>query len=416
VFSTGKCIALFVLLVAQSYIVGAEEKDKSERTSFDIFVASLNKFRANNSSLEGYEELQKLYRAMQEEGIAVPRLWFGAQQLAMIDTFFGEYHRAEERQYQLNPGYGRPKDCPQDAYDSHSAVTALPGLIADRDIVLINESHTRISTRAMITGLLPILKELGFKTLAIEALSQDAQSASVQALQDRGYPLNNFQAGYYLREPVMGELVREAIASGFKLMPFELAGAGNREQREEHQAEVLAEFIRSNPEAKLAVISGYSHINKSDGWMAERLQQKVSKPILSIDQTSRVTGCKQRSGHDEPFVFLDEHDIPWSASPDNVDLTIIHSPAIDGMTKRPAWLTLGGLRKATDIGNNLCGEIWPCQVSAYYLDENSEALPADQLILEDSLSSAWLYLRPGKYRIKAQNINGDFQEKIVSVH
>ncbi|SEA04973.1 hypothetical protein [Alkalimonas amylolytica] len=401
----------FLLAGLLSFSVSAEHIQENLASPFDNFVSVIEKKEADNFALETYLRLKELYREIEKDNVAIHKLWFSAQQLAVFDTFFGEYSQAEERQYKVHPGFGRQKSCPIKELYSHEALSVLPKLIADRQVVLINESHTRIASRAFILRILPVLKELGFSVLAMEGLNPHLDLASIQVLQARGYPLSTGQEGYYLREPVMGELVREAITLGFKLLPFDLAGAENREQREEYQAEVLAEFIGINPETKVAIISGYSHIHKTDGWMAERLQQKISQPILSIDQTSRITGCKHFEASSEPYVLLDEKNHPWSALPDNVDFTIIHAPGMDETTNKPAWLRLHGLREPIDVGNELCNETWPCLISAYYSDEQADAVPAGLVLLEDASSTAWLYLRTGEYLIKGINISGDTRHK-----
>lgn len=411
-----KYTIIYVLILFHISFASAQGVNEKKDDAFENFMSALQEFRTEHYSLESYQKLKVLYDVMQDHDTAIPKQWFAAQQLAMIDTFFGEYRLAEERQYQLNPEFKNRKTCPIEAVTKHVASSFLPTLVKDKDILLINESHTIISTRAFIIQILPTLKSYGFDTLAMEALNPDPESSSIESLDARGYPRNDFEAGYYLREPVMGELVRVAIAAGFKLIPFDTVKDGDRDEREEHQAEILSKYTELHPESKLVVISGHSHIKKSAGWMADRLQNKVNKSIVSIDQTSRLNGCiGDDDGRRGPFLFLDSNEKAWSSSPKELDISIIHNPSISEHTNRPEWLTLGRMRQPINVGKKLCGDIFPCLISAYNANEDINPLASDQMVTEKKDSSAWLYLKPGNYHVKWMNISGAVETKYISI-
>jgi hypothetical protein len=171
------------------------------------------------------------------------------------------------------------------AWQSADAVDAIVEAAAHRRVVMINEAHHDAHTRLLTLELLPRLRAIGFTHLAVEALSEDADT-----LRRRGYP--TIRSGTeYLREPVYGELVREALRLGYVLVPYDLAG-GEGNERETQQAHTLYDkVLAGNPKAKLLVHAGYAHIDKAPGRlgrvvpMAARLQALSGLDILSVDQT-----------------------------------------------------------------------------------------------------------------------------------
>src|SRR5690242_7139025 len=140
------------------------------------------------------------------------------------------------------------------AWQAADAVDAIVEAAAHRRVVMINEAHHDAHTRLLTLELLPRLRALGFTHLAVEALTEDGD-----ALRERGYP--TVRSGTeYLREPVYGELVREALRLGYVLVPYDLA---NGDDREAQQARKLyREVLAGNPKARLLVHAGYAHIDQ----------------------------------------------------------------------------------------------------------------------------------------------------------
>jgi hypothetical protein len=185
------------------------------------------------------------------------------------------------------------------AWQAADAVDTIAGLAADRRVVMINEAHHDAHTRLLTLRLLPRLRALGFTHLAIEALVDDGDT-----LRQRGYP--TVRSGTeYLREPVYGEIVREALRLGYVLVPYDLAG-GEGDDREAKQARALYEnVLAGHPKARLLVHAGYAHIDKAPGRlgrvvpMAARLHALTGLDILSVDQTD--------VREDEPANELEAH-------------------------------------------------------------------------------------------------------------
>lgn len=170
-------------------------------------------------------------------------------------------------------------------WQAADAVDTIVDLAAHRRVVMVNEAHHDAHTRLLTLALLPRLRALGFTHLAIEALVEDGD-----ALRQRGYPTDR-SGTEYMREPVYGEIVREALRLGYVLVPYESTTPGGQE-RETQQAQALYQkVLAGNPKARLLVHAGYAHIDKAKGRlgdvlpMAMRLEALSGLDVLSIDQT-----------------------------------------------------------------------------------------------------------------------------------
>jgi len=397
------CIALLVLLWPRNAM--AAEQPKGATTGMQEFQAVYGQIvRDEGEGVAEYEHLRTIYSTL--EGMERMQ---ASQLLSMTDAVFGRYQDAENHYYAAFPAGKKPGECPVADVMAKPAIEVLRKVTADAQIVMINESHSIAATRAFLVQLVPTLRQLGFKYLAMEAIAPASDelinTPPMKALQDisipsRGYPLDQSSAGFYLREPIYAELVREAIAHGFKLVAYETLQAKSRDEREDGQAKALAKLIAADPEAKIAVIAGYSHIWKADGWMADRLQKEIGRKVLSIDQTSRVLGCAGRIAPAalDSYILTNADGRAWSSMPDRVDVTVLHAPREDGRTIASGWLTLGGRRKGVQPDITACADAWPCLISAIYADEDEQAVPADRVLLEGANDESLLFLKPGTYR------------------
>ena len=170
-------------------------------------------------------------------------------------------------------------------WQAADAVDTIVELAAKRRVVMVNEAHHDAHTRLLTLALLPRLRALGFTHLAIEALVEDGD-----ALRQRGYPTNH-SGTEYMREPVYGEIVREALRLGYVLVPYESSTPGGQERETQQALALYQKVLAGNPKAKLFVHAGYAHIDKARGRlgdvlpMAARLQALSGLDMLSIDQT-----------------------------------------------------------------------------------------------------------------------------------
>ncbi len=352
----------------------------------------------------------------------MPRLATGEQQqarqfLAFADANLG-FYRTAVRDFPF-PGWA-PKELviPTRAqWQSADAADAIVRLAAGRRIVLINEAHHDPHTRLLTLGLLPRLRALGFTHFAAEALDEKDT-----ALTARGYTLST-GTSQYLREPLYGEIVREAIRLGFVIVPYEASG-GSQQDRETGQAEHLyRRVLAQNPAARLFVHAGYAHVDKTPGQlpddarpMAMELRRLSGIDPLSIDQTSFRGGDTARQSPayrrvaaafrpDRAIVLLRRgQQTPWSAQRGRHDITVVLPPS--NGSGRPDWLRTLSSRRAWPIEASLCHARRPCVVEARLVGESAVATPVGRYTLLHSGERAALYLRPGKYHVRAWSAGG----------
>ena len=224
----------------------------------------------------------------------------------------------------------------------------------DRKVVMINEAFSKPLHRAFTLSLLADFYRMGFHYLAMEMLSDfpDARLSSV-----------GMNSGYYVCEPVAGELMRSAISMGFTLVPYEDTAAATHtaDQRDSVQAEHIFDVLRKDPAAKILVHASFAHIGKKplpEGHipMALAFWRLSGIEPLTIDQTDMTEESNFAYGRaiyqayttkfhlTEPSIALANNAPVNVADKDLYDLSVIHPPTtwLDG---RPTWMSLNGLRQ-----------------------------------------------------------------------
>lgn len=341
------------------------------------------------------------------------------QLLAFIEAELGRYDEALGV-FPMGPSRLDPAEMPTP--ESHTLAAAAPAiteLARERRIVLVNEAHHDAATRQLTLELLPLLRKAGYTHFAAETLD-----ASDTALAARRYPVA--ATGGYTKEPLYGDIVREAQRLGYVVVPYEDEGKDSTQQaREEAQAANLRTRVFDvMPDARLFVHAGYAHIDKAASarlfnvdTMAMRLRASTGFDPLSVDQTLlRSWGRQRESGTvttlidgfapSGPSVLVArEGGSPWSVAPQWHDVSVLlPRPAYDAT--RPTWLDLGGQRKLWTIPRELCADTLPCSVEARFQDEPDDAIPADRYAFAEAGTRAALYLRPGRYRVQAFDRDG----------
>ncbi|AIF47453.1 hypothetical protein HY57_09295 [Dyella japonica A8] len=294
------------------------------------------------------------------------------------------------------------------------AATEIAKLATDRHIVMINEAHHDAHTRELTLALLPKLRAEGFTYFAAEALVN-----SDTDLMKRGYPIAS-SGSEYLHEPIYGQIIREAIRLGFKVVAYE-SDADVLADREAGQAQLIyRQVFKNDPKAKLFVHAGYAHIDKAIGNlgktikpMAMQLKQLSGFDPLSIDQTRwRDIGPMPKKDLynqliaafpvERPSVLLSrQNGSVWASDPDRHDVDVILPPS--GHQRRPHWLGLDDTRQTRVISSEICQRQLPCVVEARYANESDDAIPADRYVFLTDNSMNSLYLWPGEYKITAHD-------------
>ena len=339
----------------------------------------------------------------------------------------------------------------QAGFKGADALDVITRLAANRRIVMVNEAHHNAHTRVLTLALLPRLRALGFTHFAAEALGNNDPD-----LMRRGYPIHA-SGTEYLQEPLYGEIVREAIRLGFVIVPYDGISSAPQARDTEQAENLYRKVFEKDPAARLFVEAGYAHIDKARGRlgnvapMAMQLAKLSGFDPLTIDQTQFLeTGWNNDDDYHRlihrfptrsPEVLIDRASgKPWSAQPMLYDLNVILPPALNVKTfgdetrsgfgdarlknvedpsrfsvnsmtapndmQRANWLSLGEQRKRWPISTELCRHQVPCVIGAHYTDEPNDATAADRYAFMQDNSRSTLYLRPGRYRLRAWDAEG----------
>ncbi|TPG51489.1 hypothetical protein EAH75_07225 [Rhodanobacter glycinis] len=414
--------------------------------------AAIAMFNALNQQPNDLARYVYLVRTMPELPVSDRAL--AMQMFASTEDELGLYNEAL-RDFPLKSHVAADTTLPTVAeWKSADAADVITKLAGDHRLVLINEAHHDAHTRQLTLALLPRLRALGFNYFAAEALlDKDDQ------LMQRGYPVKS-SGTEYLREPSYGDIVRLAIKLGFKVVSYDVDN-GTTQERELGQAENLnRKVFARDPNARLFVHAGYAHIDKAKGRlgktlpMAVQLQKLTGIVPLSIDQTQfREQIPSEQDAYQNliaafkpegPTVLLNRAgNQPWSAHPELYDLNVILPPSGLGAvesgyvqpstivhdmvrsqpmlahfvnTQRPEWLTLHDQRFPYTVSTTLCKVTTPCVVDAHYIDESNDAIAADRYTFMQGDTVSKLYLRPGRYRLRAWDIRGrTLSEQVINV-
>ena len=304
------------------------------------------------------------------------------------------------------------------------AVPASEWIAAQADsyrVVMVNEAHHAPQTRVLTLSLLQRLRMKGYTHLAVEALLNDGSDPMPS-----GYPVH--KTGFYTREPLFAELLREAQRLGYALVPYEarVQGEQTQQQRETGQASAIADLLEKNLGAKVLVHAGYSHIGEAQQGlpddarpMAMELATMSGLPLLTIDQTSTrsyeaadIDTVGQRLAKQfalgEPSVLVArEGHGAWSYRPGLNDVSVLLPSTPARVAQRPDWLSLDGKRVAVAIDLTPCLGHLPCLAEARHASEGDDAIPADQfLMLAAGEAATPIFLAAGRYRLRLVGADG----------
>ncbi|HZW52149.1 MAG TPA: hypothetical protein VFF05_09815 [Rudaea sp.] len=310
------------------------------------------------------------------------------------------------------------------AWRVQPAADVILELAKDRKAVFFNEAHSVPLTRTLTIELLAKLRAEGFNYFAAETLYRNDK-----ALNQRGYPTPD--SGFYIDEPLYGEMVRTALKLGFKVVAYDVENAGAGDPRELSGAQNLYHVFKQDPNARLIVDAGFAHIQKTGKYlggssMAEFFEKMSGIDPLCIEQTMMIQHARPDQDHpyytaivdafhmSRPIVFVDGKQT-WTLKPKEYDLSVVFPPSPHN-DLRPDWLSLGGLRVAYPVAGDICRGHFPCLIEARYANEGADAVAADRTLLnviqpgadlaervlsDHGTAKSRLFLRPGKYRITA---------------
>ncbi|WP_264554473.1 hypothetical protein [Flavobacterium sp. N1861] len=254
------------------------------------------------------------------------------------------------------------------------------------------------------------LYENGYRFFGLEALSDTL-------INDRKFP--TIKSGYYVKEPQMANLIREALEIGFTLFEYEATDGKNGKEREIEQAENIKKIIDENPNSKFLIHCGYDHViegmPKIKRWekaMAGKLKELTNKNPFSIDQViySEKSDLKftnpviELVNNTSSVVLIDEKGSLFNglSNAEQVDCQIIH-PITKYYNNRPDWLSLSKESKKYSIPKSKIKE-YPVLALAYKDNEyEHEGIPVDIVEILNKEEIPKLMLPAGKYQILIKN-------------
>lgn len=328
-------------------------------------------------------------------------------------------------------GPGQPPLPEEDAAKLRRATAedALPLIVraaAATRIVILNEAHHSPRDRAFALEVAKALRPLGYTLLAAEAFANHPPLTATLARD--GFPRLN--SGVYLKEPVFGDFVRQALRLGYSPTAYEQdseqrkLGEPGIPGREQAQAENLAAALRSNPGRKLFVYVGFSHVaeapiehgNARMEWMAARLRKLTGIDPLTIEQTALAEDSSSRAGREAwalaapklrrtSVLRLDGNPYAFGPYANAIDLQVVHPPTRlrDG---RPTWLAAMG-RRPHAIPPALLGNRGRRLVQAFLAEEPDDAVPVDQVLVEagDPVPKLMLPARRIRYAVQEPRVS-----------
>ncbi|SDE41393.1 hypothetical protein SAMN05216464_10648 [Mucilaginibacter pineti] len=296
--------------------------------------------------------------------------------------------------------------------DASDYITARANL---SQVTMINEAHHLPYHRAFMLSMLKRFYDCGYRYLAIEALEDSL-------INSKKYP--DYNTGYYIHEPLFGELLRQAKKIGFIMIPYDPQEDCNQESedpnycnrfRDSLMALNLVRILNKEPKAKLLVYAGYDHIHKgsSNSWkkMAQYFKEFSGIDPFTVDLTQQVEHLYPQLEEKEfisvnkfrniqqPVIALQGNNA-WHGK--YVDATVIF-PIYNIKNTRSTFLSIAGLRKPYKLNNYKLKRNQ--LVQAFYSNEiQGNRIPADQLLIKNGNNV--LFLFKGKYVLDIKNSEG----------
>ena len=288
-------------------------------------------------------------------------------------------------------------------------------------LIILNEAHHNPRHRVFTASLLPGLARLGFRYLAVEAITEQQDIGVNQ----RGYPID--QTGFYTKEPQFGRLLRTGYANGYQLVAYDYGAKPSTDMqtsiaaREPAQARHIARLLQTDPTAKIVIHCGFSHANEGpDGLggqpaMAARLRELTGIDPFTIDQTALTeagspggeAACYRLATATSSSVFLTaQQHLPYAqADPAmSVDVNVYH-PRTTYRAGRPTWVFTAGYKPVPLVEPLTVG--YPCLVLAYAATEDlAHAIPLDIVELQDPADHKCLALPKGRFTLLATGNDG----------
>jgi len=375
----------------------------------------LSNMRSNNY-LNAYLTLKSQEQAYHASPFKASYL----ETMALVSYYIGEFDAAVAYDSAFRSNGRKPAAAhpvPADPMVLRPIHETLRTVARQEQVIMINEEHRYPQHRALTAALLEVLYQAGFRYLALETLT-----ASDTLLQARGYVTQ--RSGFYTADPVFATMIREAIAIGYTLVPYEweapCEGTDCDNEREKGQARQLYErILQKDPQAKILVHAGRAHIaevreNGSTAFMAWHFRDITGIDPFTIDQLffSDNSGKEfQRPLYQD---LMAKHDIRTPVIIANADgsfykagsydMHILHPPHTY-VQMRPTWLAQGRTFHTVDVRRLGLDKVPPgnALIQALTHPEDSLQVPLDQVLFKNGRPQ--LLLPKGRLNIRAVDRN-----------
>jgi hypothetical protein len=284
-------------------------------------------------------------------------------------------------------------------------------------ILIINEAHHQPLHRIFATNLLKDLYISGYRYLAMEALSEKDFS-----LNSRKYPIQDSRQ-FYVNEPQMGNLIREALRLGFTLVPYDFYENDNFETRDANQAKNIKKVFDKDIYAKMLIYCGYDHVFECQETsigkpMAQYLKEMTGINPLTIDQVDMSE--KSEIGFESPLLQLSKVEKPsvylvnlgavfnGRKGQNRVDIKVFH-PHTTYYHDRPEWLLNVQLKKWYFFPIHQIKIAFPVLIQAFKKGENALAMPIDIVEIMPSKVIKPLALPEGAYELRVFNAQNEWE-------
>lgn len=283
-------------------------------------------------------------------------------------------------------------------------------------IIILNEARFNPRHRVFLLSLLGGMYRQGYHYLAIAALADTG-------VNHRKYPL--LSSGKYIADPQYGELVREAVRLGFKLLVYDAEPHPSSKE----QAKNLQKTLQEDPSAKILILADLlpkpqvSTLNNIES-LAKEIKNLTQITPFFIDQTANMEHSEKKLNSpfldwlspDESIVMVNENGQAFNGlARDTLGNCQVFHPFTHYRQGRADWMFVQDRRRAYNIPAAMLSVGYPCMVSAYRQGEHKDAVPTDIVEFLSAAHHVPLVLVRGEYRIEIRDHLGGRQNLEIRV-
>lgn len=341
------------------------------------------------------------------------------QSMSWYHSYVGEYKRALELDHNsITPRLLNLQNfAGVKGYQAVSAVAEVVKSASKVDYLLINEAHHKPFHRLFTLSLLSNLKEQGYTSLAIETLGKDDYAVNDSKKID-------LSLGGLAIEPNYANLIRQALALGYEILPYDYNEEFEFTKRDSAAAARLLEHKANGSKGKTIVHCGYEHVDRTQKSLAYWLQEQSRSKVLSVNQTffcEEFSKTKESPFYQmavsefknkEPFVLRNSKEL--YQEDETSDIFVFH-PRTNYVDNRPDWFlrfTSPIIRYPVAFPEKILNDINELAlVQVFFLGEESDGIPVDQFVIgPDIAPKQTTFVSKGNYVIMVKNAD----QKILS--